>query len=187
MSALVYVASSWRNPWQLGVVKILRAVGLEVYDFRNPGPGEHGFSWSEIDENWRAWTPEEYRKALGHPIAERGFGLDMRALRAADACVLVQPCGTSAHLELGYAVGASKKTAVLFPFRVPLPDRRDAWTMFGHTLSREGCNACGSSCAVPKRLDSIEPELMAKAADRILLGRDELVDWAASLKAGGGS
>lgn len=45
----IYVASSWRNPYQPVVVGELRFMGHEVYDFRNPEPGSHGFHWSEID------------------------------------------------------------------------------------------------------------------------------------------
>jgi hypothetical protein len=37
----------------------------------------------------------------------------MNALEKADVTVLVLPCGRSAHLELGYAVGASRFTVVL--------------------------------------------------------------------------
>ena len=37
----------------------------------------------------------------------------MTALDACEACVLVLPCGRSAHLELGHASGAGKRTIVL--------------------------------------------------------------------------
>jgi hypothetical protein len=84
-----------------------------VYDFRNPRPGDTGFHWSEIDPAWQAWTPEAYRAALEHPIARRGFASDMMGLAGCEACVLVLPCGRSAHLELGWAAGAGKKTAIL--------------------------------------------------------------------------
>lgn len=109
----IYVASSWRNILQPGVVGALRAAGHEVYDFRNPAPGNGGFSWSSIDSNWQTWTPDQHRAALQHPIAKAGFKFDMDALRGCDCCVLVLPCGRSAHLELGWAVGAGKKTVVL--------------------------------------------------------------------------
>ena len=110
----IYVASSWRNEaLQQMMVKLLRLDGHEVYDFRNPEPGNDGFAWSEIDREWLKWSPEQFRKALDHPVAAAGFKLDMDALKACDACVLVLPCGRSAHLELGYAVGAGKKTIVL--------------------------------------------------------------------------
>lgn len=115
MARRVYVASSWRNEHQPLVVEILRSAGLDVYDFRNPGPGEHGFAWSEIDPEWEKWSPEKFRDALDHPTAIHGFTLDMNALRACDACLLVLPCGRSAHLELGWAEGAGKRTAVYIP------------------------------------------------------------------------
>ena len=110
---IIYVASSWRNPHQQMVVKALREKDHEVYDFRNPTPGNHGFAWSSIDPKWEEWKPDVYRQALKHPIAEDGFYLDMDALRRAEACVLVLPCGRSAHLELGYAAGTGCWTGIL--------------------------------------------------------------------------
>lgn len=112
----VYVASSWRNPLQQSVVQLLRSYEhLDVYDFRNPAPCDNGFRWSEIDPDWKQWSPEAFRDALGHPVADRGFGHDMRALSGCDSCLLVLPCGRSAHLELGQACGAGKRTAVYMP------------------------------------------------------------------------
>jgi hypothetical protein len=109
----IYVASSWRNMLQPGIVAVLRELGHEVYDFRAPTAGNKGFSWSAIDPDWRSWTPEQYRQGLQHPIAKTGHDLDMTALRACDACVLVRPCGTSASWELGYAMGKKKPGYIL--------------------------------------------------------------------------
>jgi hypothetical protein len=109
----IYVASSWRNSKQYEVVAHLRASGHVVYDFRSPAPGDRGFHWSEIDPNWKSWNAEAFRAGLGHPIARDGFEKDMAALRGCDICVLVQPCGRSAHLEFGYAVSAGKLTVAL--------------------------------------------------------------------------
>jgi hypothetical protein len=95
------------------VVNNLRACGHEVYDFRNPGPGDHGFHWSEIDPEWKSWSPDEFRAALDHPIAVSGLSKDVEGLRWCDAVVLVMPCGRSAHLELGRGIGAGKHTAIL--------------------------------------------------------------------------
>lgn len=108
----VYVASSWRNPIQPDVVKRLRAEGFEVYDFRNPGPGEYGFHWSEIDPNWKTWTPTQFREALEDSRCEIGFTTDFAALDACDAVVLLLPCGRSAHLEAGWASGMGKDVIV---------------------------------------------------------------------------
>lgn len=109
----IYVASSWRNPHQAAVVESLHKAGHLVYDFKNPRPGNTGFSWSEIDPNWINWTADEYVAALDHPIAKAGYASDMNAMKWADTFVLVLPCGRSAHLELGWAAGAGKQTIVL--------------------------------------------------------------------------
>ena len=109
----VYVASSWRNIVQPGVVTAIRKMGHEVYDFRNPAEGDNGFHWSEIDEGWQQWDADRYVAALDHPIAVAGFNSDLSAMKWADTFVLVQPCGRSAHLEMGWAVGAGKQTVML--------------------------------------------------------------------------
>ena len=109
----IYLASSWRNPLQPDVVAALRSRHFETYDFRHPASGNEGFSWREIDPAGERWTPEQFRKAMQHPVARRGYGLDIDALKRCDVCVMLQPCGRSAALELGYAVGAGKRTAAL--------------------------------------------------------------------------
>lgn len=113
--ARIYVASSWRNPWQPEVVARLRSAGHEVYDFRNPADNPGGFRWSDIDDKWLDWSASEYIAQLGHPVAERGFKADFDAMRWADACVLVLPCGRSAHTEAGWFAGCGKKTIVYLP------------------------------------------------------------------------
>lgn len=113
----IYVASSWRNEHQPLVVSALRKAGHDVYDFRNPhlGPGKRGkgFHWSEIDLEWQQWSPQQFRASLQHQLARDGFASDLEGMRWADACVLVMPCGRGAHLELGWAIGAGKPTAIL--------------------------------------------------------------------------
>lgn len=109
----IYVASSWRNERQPEVVKGLQDCGHEVYDFKNPRPGDNGFHWSEIDKDWKDWSPEAYRDALDHPVAKSGFASDFGAMKWADTFVLVLPCGRSAHLELGWACGQGKQTLIL--------------------------------------------------------------------------
>ena len=109
----VYVASSWRNRRQPSVVEYLQGCGHEVYDFRHPVAGNDGFNWAEIDPEWERWTPRQFLDALTSDIACSGFRLDAHALEKADAVVMVMPCGRSSHLELGWAVGAGKLTAIL--------------------------------------------------------------------------
>lgn len=121
----VYVASSWRNDRQPIIVEELLGAGIECYDFRHPEPGNEGFSWrqvgADVGHHGPGITPkgqdlvdvDTYRRMLEHPRAVEGFDLDFAAMNRADAFVLILPCGRSAHLELGWAVGAGKRTAIL--------------------------------------------------------------------------
>lgn len=111
----LYIASSWRNQHYPSVVESLRSAGFDVYDFRNPGPGEEPFQWEFVGDDWLDWTPEQYREKLKHPHSERQFGNDLRAMESCDACVLVLPCGRSAHTEAGWFAGRGRKVIVLIP------------------------------------------------------------------------
>jgi nucleoside 2-deoxyribosyltransferase len=108
----IYLASSWRNPEQPRVVQLLRDAGHKVYDFRNPKPGDNGFGWRQVDPEGAPTTVQRYLKAIMHPTAEHGFRLDMTALEQCEALVLLLPCGRSAHLEAGWAVGAGRRVIV---------------------------------------------------------------------------
>ena len=125
----VYVASSFRNECQPAVVERLRFAGHEVYDPIHPdveGPGappRAGAGWKQAGPDWRTWTPDQYLEALRHPLAVEGFAANWNAMQWADRFVLVMPCGRSAHLEAGYAVGAGKALAILLePHSSPEPD-----------------------------------------------------------------
>lgn len=109
----IYVASSWRNDLQPHVCRTLVVNQHDVYDFKNPPHGNAGFSWADIDPNWESWTVSEYKAALRHPIANSGFHTDLEGMRWADCCVLVLPCGRSAHSEAGYMAGMGKPVYVL--------------------------------------------------------------------------
>lgn len=109
----IYLASSWRNGFQPQFVTMLRDWGHEVYDFRNPAPGNCGFSWSAMDPDWEGWTAPRYAELVTtHPVARASFTFDMNALNWCDTCVLLLPCGRSAHLEAGYAAGQGKRVIV---------------------------------------------------------------------------
>lgn len=110
----IYVASSWRNAYQAGVVRLLRGEGYEVYDFLHPHGGE-GFQWTKLDANWRCWSMEKFRMYLGCDYARFGFNRDFNAMKEADVCVLVLPCGRSAHAEAGWMSGAGKKVIAYIP------------------------------------------------------------------------
>ncbi len=101
----VYVASSWRNEAYPNVLEILRQAGHDVYDFRNQG----GSDWNPTE-----MKSDELFGFLNHPKVNSIFRTDMDALQECDAVVCVLPCGRSAHLELGYAIGAGKRTVLLW-------------------------------------------------------------------------
>lgn len=58
-------------------------------------------------------TAADYVAMVNHPRAIEGFDADFAAMSKADTFVMVLPCGKSAHLELGWAIGAGKRTAIL--------------------------------------------------------------------------
>jgi hypothetical protein len=124
----VYVASSWRCEMQQAVVATLNAAGIACYDFKNPRPGNEGFHWSEVgmpsyDRATNSDVPmEEYLAGIEHPIAVAGYKSDFDAMQECDTCVLVLPCGRSAHLELGWFVGQGKPTAILLDGPLVTPE-----------------------------------------------------------------
>lgn len=111
----IYLASSWRNDYQQPLVSVLREWGHQVYDFRNPRPGDHGFHWSSIDRGYLDWDVPSYREALRHPLAQDGFKSDMTALIACDTVVLLLPSGASAHSEAAWHKGRRGVTIVHSP------------------------------------------------------------------------
>ena len=118
----IYGASSWRNLIQPGIVHVLRRIGHEVYDFRNP-PNKSGFGWGQVNPNWKRTEsglasegkvePQVWREMLRHPIAERGYAADKSAIEWCDTILYVLPCGKSASWELGYATAKGKRSFVL--------------------------------------------------------------------------
>lgn len=113
----VYVASSWKNQYQPEVVKAVRKMDWEVFDFRNPAPGNTGFQWRNTIPGFNpdACTVEQFNEVLEHPVARHGAALDVAALISCDVCIMVLPCGNSSHIELGYAIGASKIGVIWAP------------------------------------------------------------------------
>lgn len=180
----IYAATSWRNKHHESIVALLRAEGHRVYDFRHPnvdgpvGAPEEGFSWREIDPNWQKWTPEQYREAMKHPIAQQGYRSDSQAMAWADACVITLPCGRSAHLEAGWMMGRGKPTAVYLPpvyYKCPFCDGSGLVPGDRSTLEHCGCDN-GT-----RQYWNFEPELMYLLGDssaaHIVTSNDELCAW----------
>lgn len=112
----IYLASSWRNVYQSNVLASLREAGHEVYDFKNPGPGNNGFGWKQCDPGLQDdLTVSRLRSVLAHPVAVAGFNHDFRAMQWAEVCVLLLPSGMSAHLEAGWMSGSGRRVVVCAP------------------------------------------------------------------------
>lgn len=161
----IYLASSWKNDAHRDVVLAFRAAGHEVYDFKEPVPGDNGFHWSEVardvpssrhgSNEYRDWTFEDFRTALDHPASLAGFTSDFSAMEWADTCVLLLPCGRSAHLELGWFVGQERPTCIL---RDPLEGQP-----YHHFQTTSG------------------PELMYRMVDVLASTTEDAVEWLSTL------
>ena len=115
----IYLASSWKNSSQAYYLKMLRALGHQVYDFKSAlpmpagGPVSRSFNWATIDSKWESWTVSQYRFILlHHPHAAQGYLGDLRGMEWADTCVLLLPAGRNAHLEAGYMKGRGKRLII---------------------------------------------------------------------------
>lgn len=109
----IYVASSWRNPYHQSLVDDLRKVGHEVYDFRNPTHADASFNWADVIDDFRGSSGVNLLGALTSPIPQKAYTFDKVALDWADTCILLLPCGRSAHLEAGYMIGSGKPTLIV--------------------------------------------------------------------------
>jgi len=117
----IYLASSWRNKYHTEVYSSLINAGALVYNFKSSlahedgGPVPTAFSWAEIDANWQNWSQSQYISKLTHsPRAQQGFMGDFRGMEWADTCVLLMPCGRSAHIEAGYMKGRGKRLVIYY-------------------------------------------------------------------------
>lgn len=105
----IYLATSWRNTDFERARELLRAEGWEVYDFRDSGVNTHA---SESFEKALSYT--EYMSAMAQPELKAQGERDYAALDWCDVVVMLLPCGKSAHIELGYALGAGKPAFVVW-------------------------------------------------------------------------
>ena len=94
----------------------LREKGHTIYNFRDTNSW---FRWEEIDPEWESWGNKEFASALSHPLAKRAFESDFIGMNWADACVLIMPCGRSAHIEAGYMKGKGKLLYILLDGEKP--------------------------------------------------------------------
>lgn len=141
----VYVASSWKNKHMDDVLAALRGRGLSVYDFRDPMTA---FNWRQVHDAPFPWHRDEVVRALAHPLARRGFKGDTDAMKASRVCVLVLPCGRSAHMEAGWMAGAGRPVFVYMP-EPGEPDSAHIMATSIETTLRDLCNEVAAEVVRP--------------------------------------
>ena len=124
--AVIYIIGSLRNPRIPEVANLIRAEGHEaVDDWFSPGP--------DADSRWQEYEQKRgrsYKEAINGLHASHVFAFDKYHLDRADAALLVQPAGRSAHMELGY-MARTKPAFVLFE---GMPERFDVMYRFATDL-----------------------------------------------------
>lgn len=123
----VYVLGSLRNPRIPEIGNLLRAEGYDAFeDWYSPG--------RQTDTKWMEYERKRGRtffEAIQGYHAKHVFEFDKHHLDQADAVVMVLPCGKSAHLEFGYAIGQGKPAFMLFDGE---PKRFDIMVQFATAL-----------------------------------------------------
>ena len=110
--AKIYVASSWRNTNHQRLISQLRDFGHKVYDFTKPNGEEMPSVWDGIHLNNDRCSSTEYAEAISNPEVIKRYNEHYKAMTAADTCILLLPCGNSAHAEAGFMSGMSKRVFV---------------------------------------------------------------------------
>lgn len=112
--ARIFIATEHKNEYLPMVYDALRKYGHQVYDYQNSPSQE--FSWNMIDPYHKNWGIDSLKNALVHPYAEKAFNKDFECMQKADLCILITPCGLSAHAVAGWMKGAGKKVLVFQPW-----------------------------------------------------------------------
>lgn len=107
----IYVASSWKNELYTALIERLAKAGYVVLDWR-----AGGFGWRQTGVAPESMTALQYRdEVLLHQRAVEGFKNDFDKMSEADCCVLLLPCGRSAHFEAGWFWGRGKPVHIYIP------------------------------------------------------------------------
>ena len=118
----VYIGGALANPEIVRITALLQDNGISAFsEWYTPG--------AEADVKWRDYEIAlgyDYRTALKRPAAVNTFTFDKRHIDECDTFLMVLPCGKSAHMELGYAIGKGKRGIIYMPNE---PERWDV--MYG--------------------------------------------------------
>ena len=131
----IYIASSWRNDGCIGLARWLRGLGHQVDCFCDPSTGRYVFHWSELVPDESALREYDAVDFLRPEPVRRAYQEDRKWIDWAQAVLLYLPCGRSAHLEAGYAVGMGKRLVIYGQFE---KGQFDVMYGFAHSMVRAG-------------------------------------------------
>lgn len=126
----IYIASSWRNPYQQHLVQELRKRGHKVYDFKHPFGRNDSPVWESVTvtQNLRSAYKEhclngdDFMRMLTDRQSIERFEEHFAAMQDADTCVLLLPSGRSSHIEAGHMNGMGKRVFVLDMSKAVTPE-----------------------------------------------------------------
>lgn len=126
---VLYLIGSLRNPAIPQIAQVLRTAGIDVFDEWYAAGPDADDRWRDYEKG-RGWSFE--RAIRESKAAKHVFEFDRKYLDRCEGAILVCPAGKSAHLELGWVLGAGKPGYIL----LDSPDRWD--TMYQFAVER-GC------------------------------------------------
>ncbi len=117
----IYISSSWKNVYQPILVEELRKRGHKVYDFRHPSGRNDQNVWEVVCERLGlskkyllgTLTPRDFKMILTDNEAVARFKEHFDAMKDADTCIILLPCGRSSHVEAGFMNGLGKRVFVM--------------------------------------------------------------------------
>lgn len=117
----IYLASSWKNKETvLKMAELLKSKGHAVDAFCDE-ENRISFNWSELTTIMakEGWNVKELdaKDMMKHERVQEAFQEDKKYIDWSDAVIMLMPCGRSAHLEAGYAVGSGKKLYIVGGFK----------------------------------------------------------------------
>lgn len=126
----IYLASSWKmKDTVLIISEILRNSGHEVDAFCDE-TNRISFNWNELIEIMKNEGTDIQKitaiEMMQHWRVQEAFKEDKKWIDWADAVIMLMPCGRSAHLEAGYAVGSGKRLYIIGGF-----EKGEFETMYG--------------------------------------------------------
>lgn len=142
----IYLIGSLKNPALPDVGRKLREAGHEVFDdWHGSGPDADVY-WREYEQS-RGYN---YVQALGRPLADVHFRLDLRWLNWADTRILLTPAGKSGHMELGWRLRPEDEAHIL------LHKEPEDWDLMYKLADRVWYTIASliAHLALPRRIDA---------------------------------